>query len=69
MNKLAKLALDNALERFACDDSLYDSRLVLRETLVDPAEYVDVCLLCGLQEREHYPSCPVEKILEFGGGL
>jgi len=67
MDTLAKLALDNALENFADDKTLYDSRLAFRATMVDPAEYVDICLL--LQEREHYDNCPVTKILQFGGTL
>jgi len=69
MDTLAKLALDNALENFADDKTLYDSRLAFRATMVDPAEYVDICLLCEMQEREHYDNCPVTKILQFGGTL
>jgi len=66
---LAKLALENALERFADDNSLYDSRLALPATRIDPPEYVEICLLCGMQEREHYNNCPVYRILEFARGL
>jgi len=69
MNNLGKLALQNALENFVDDKSLYDSRLVLRATLVHPAEYVEICLLCDMQEREHYPHCPVTKILQFAREL
>jgi len=69
MNKLEKLVLDLALEHFQDDKTLYEKRLTIRQTMVDPAEYTEFCLLCGMQEREHYDNCPVTKILQFGGTL
>jgi len=51
-------SLRRAIESFIIDtNDLYFTKEVYPETLVDPAEYMDYCKVCGKAEREHEPLC------------
>lgn len=51
-------AVRKAIESFIVDtDALYETKEIFGGTLTEPPEYIDSCKICGVEEREHSPSC------------